>query len=106
MDVKLTKCTTLSTSYTSINKTDSADPTDPSEDPEAQMIDSKEAKKTFTLRTNLIILICVLAAISGLGIALLIHFHCQPWTSEEPPLMLDIKNNQTDATTELIQVGK
>ena len=94
MDVKKT---TRSSSYESVNA-------DVTEDPEAQIIDSKKANKIpLTLSTNKIIVICVLASVLGLGIALSIHF--QPWTTEESPTMLDIKN-QTETTTELIQVGQ
>ena len=100
MDAKKITTTSRSPSYTSVKNAE-----DVNEDPEAQMIDSeKKAKKNpLTLRTNRIIVICVLVSVLGLAIALLIHF--QPWCIEESPMVLDIKN-QTEATTEMIQVGK
>ena len=100
MDAKKITTTSRSPSYTSVKNAE-----DVNEDPEAQMIESeKKAKKNpLTLRTNRIIVICVLVSVLGLAIALLIHF--QPWCIEESPMVLDIKN-QTEATTELIQVGK
>ena len=99
MDAKKITTTSRSPSYTSVKNAE-----DVNEDPEAQMIESEKAKKApLTLRTNRIIVICVLVSVLGLAIVLLIHF--QPWCIEESPMVLDIKN-QTEATTELIQVGK
>ena len=100
MDTKKITTTSRSPSYTSVKNAE-----DVNEDPEAQMIESeKKAKKNpLTLRTNRIIVICVLVSVLGLAIVLLIHF--QPWCIEESPMVLDIKN-QTEATTEMIQVGK
>ena len=99
MDTKKITTTSRSPSYTSVKNAE-----DVNEDPEAQMIESEKAKKApLTLRTNRIIVICILVSVLGLAIVLLIHF--QPWCIEESPMVLDIKN-QTEATTELIQVGK
>ena len=99
MDAKKITTTSRSPSYSSVKNAE-----DVTEDPEAQMIDSEKAKKShLTLSTNRIIVICVLVSVLGLAIVLLIHF--QPWCIEESPMVLDIKN-QTEATTELIQVGK